>query len=56
MLADEVIGSHGSRVISERNEREVGLDLVGLEKELCLWFKIVSHFHLSIALCSLWLA
>lgn len=55
VLVGEVTGSHRCHVICERNEREVGLDLVGLEKELCLWFKIMSHFSSSVALCSLWL-
>ena len=54
VLVDEVTGSHWFCVICERNEREVGLDLVGLEKELYLWFKVMSPFP-SVALCSLWL-
>lgn len=55
MLVDEVTGSHRSRVICERSEREVGLDVLGLVKELCLWFKVLSRLPSSVALCSLWL-
>ena len=55
VLVDEVTGSHRSRVICERSEREVGLDVLGLVKELCLWFKVLSRLPSSVALCSLWL-